>query len=144
MLTEFSKVYERAIFKFTDFGFLNSSDVVKTAVLKNHLMSAIIDFKHSCKEDISNYDLENERFNIELDDEIIEILATGIAYHWLKSKALNTELMKNLLHKSDFKSYSPANLLQAIKALCDTYEQDYRGKIITYSHRFGNVDTRKV
>ncbi len=145
MATKFSDIYERAVFKITDYGFLNdASTYLKTTALQKYLLSAIVDFKHSCPVDLTDYDLEQEQFNIDLDIEIIEILSIGVAYHWLSAKTLNSELMRNVLHKSDYTSYSPANLLKEVQTLRDSVRTEYLGKINTYSFRNGNIDTLKA
>ncbi len=144
MPTKFEEIYGRALFKFTDYSFINTCTDLKEAVLQKYLLSSIVDFQHSCKVDLNDYDLEKEQFNIELDNEIIEILSLGIAFHWLSAQALNRQLLKNMIHNKDYTSYSPANLLKEIRTLRDGLEQEYRGKINTYSFRYGSFDTLKV
>lgn len=144
MPTKFKEIYERAVFKITDHSFLNVCPELKEAVLQKYLLSAIVDFQHACQINLNNYDLGNEQFNVELDNEMIEILALGIAFYWLNAQALNRQLLRNVIHNKDYTSYSPANLLKEIRTLRDSIEQDYRGKINTYSFRYGTIDTLKV
>lgn len=145
MATKFSEIYERAIFKITDYGFLNTSnEFVKRTALQKYLLSAIVDFQHSCRIDLTDHNKEEEQFNKDLDDEIIEILSIGIAYHWLSAKMLNSELLRNIIHNSDYNSYSPANLLKVAKEVRETIRAEYTGKINTYSFRYGNIDTLKA
>lgn len=145
MPTKFSDIYGRAIYKFTDYSFLNSAaDSVKETALQNYLMSAIVDVQHCCSVDLNDYDEVNKQFNIALSNELIEMLALGVAFYWLSAKALNSELLKNRIHNSDYKSYSPANLLDVITDLRDRVESEFRGKINTYSIRNGNIDTLKT
>ncbi|WP_303341451.1 hypothetical protein [uncultured Duncaniella sp.] len=117
---------------------------MKEAVLQKYLLASIVDFQHSCKENLNDYDLEKEQFNVELDNEIIEILSLGIAFHWLSAQALNRQHLKNMIHNKDYISYSPANLLKEIRTLRDEIEKEYRGRINTYSFRYGSFDTLKV
>lgn len=144
MPTKFEEIYGRAVFKFTDYTFINAFTDLKEAVLQKYLLSAIVDFQHSCKENLNDYDLENAQFNVELDNEIIEILSLGIAFHWLSAQALNRQHLRNMIHNKDYTSYSPANLLKEMRTLCDGVEKEYRGKINTYSFRNGSFDTLKV
>ena len=68
MPTKFEEIYGRALFKFTDYSFLNPCCTdMKEAVLQKYLLSSIVDFQHSCKENLNDYDLEKEQFNVELD-----------------------------------------------------------------------------
>lgn len=156
MPTQFSVIYERAMYKFTDYSFLNgggsyqrsqsisAADQARERALQNYLLSAIVDVQHGCNVDLSGYDLENKRFNTELDNELIEILAVGVAYYWISAKTLNSELLKNRIHNSDYKSYSPGNLLDIITELRDKFGIEFRGKINTYSVRNGNIDKLKT
>ena len=145
MPTKFEEIYGRALFKFTDYSFLNPCCTdMKEAVLQKYLLSSIVDFQHSCKENLNDYDLEKEQFNVELDNEIIEILSLGIPFHWLSAQALNRQHLKNMIHNKDYTSYSPANLLKEIRTLRDEIEKEYRGRINTYSFRYGSFDTLKV
>lgn len=144
MATKFSEVYERAIFKFTDYSFIDSIRDFKEAVLQKYLLATIADFQHACSVDLNDYDLELEQFNVQLDNEIIEILSWGIAYHWINAKALNSELLKNKIHNKDYTSYSPANLLKEIQSLRSIVEQEFKGRINTYSFRHGDIETWKA
>lgn len=144
MPTKFSEVYERAIFKFTDYSFLTAITDFKEAVLQKYLLSAITDFQYACTVDITKYDKELEQFDEELDNEMIEILSLGVAFYWLTAQAMNRELLKNRIHNSDYTSYSPANLLKEIQSLRDEMGKEYRGKINTYSFRHGGIETLKV
>lgn len=144
MPTKFSEVYERAIFKFTDYSFLTAITDFKEAVLQKYLLSAITDFQYACTVDITKYDKELEQFDEELDNEMIEILSLGVAFYWLTAQAMNRELLKNRIHNSDYTSYSPANLLKEIQSLRDEMGKEYRGEINTYSFRHGGIETLKV
>jgi hypothetical protein len=137
MGTKFSTIYERAIFKFTDYNFLDRIPDYKEAILQKFLMSALVDFSHASSANLATYDLETEEFGDDLEDEIIEILSTGIAYHWLNGKTMSSELFRNTMHNSDYKTYSPANLLKEIKSLRDTMKKEYDGRINEYSFRKG-------
>lgn len=144
MPTKFEEIYGRAIFKFTDYSFLDSCRDIKEAVLQKYLLSSIVDFKYDCVLNLEDYNLEKEEFNIELDNEIIEILSLGIAYYWLNAQVFNKQLLKNQIHNRDYISYSPANLLSQIRALRNDLEKEYRGKINSYSFKHGSIEKLKV
>lgn len=144
MPTKFSSVYERALSKFEDYSFLSGVQDIKEMILQNYLLSSVTDFQHSCKVDLTDYDLEKKQFNKELNNEIIEILSLGISYYWLSTQMLNSRNLKNRIHKKDFTSYSPANLLKECRELKDSIEQEYKGKIRTYSLRNGGIKSLKV
>lgn len=144
MATKFSEVYNKAILKFSDYDFLDIFTNVRDDMMQGFLISAIVDFKNSCAEDLTNYDLSKQTFNVELDDEIQEILALGISYHWVRYKTLNSELLRNSMTHKDFTTYSPANLLKELTTLKNTLKSEFRGKVNEYSYRYGNLATIKA
>lgn len=144
MPTKFTDIYDRAIFKFTDYTFLTIISDFKEAVLQNYLLSSVVDFQPVCTYDLSKYDLEKEEFEETLGLEEIDILATGIAVYWLNGQALNKELLKNRVYSTGYNGFSPANLLKEIHSLKADLEMDYWGKINVYSFRHGSIETLKV
>ena len=130
MPTKFEDVYGRAVFRFTDHTFLTTCIELKQEVLEKYLMSAIVDFQPACAVNLSDYDLEAKQFNVDL--------------YWLSAQVLNRQLLRNIIHNKDYTSYSPGNLLNEARGLRETLEQEYRGKINTYSFRHGSIDKLKV
>ena len=143
-MTKFSEIYDTAIFKFQDYSFLNEIRDFKEAVLKRFLFSAITDFLHNCPVDLLDYDEDEEVFNQDLDLEVKEILACGIAYYWLNSKTNDARLLKNKLYSKDYVSYSPANLLKEIQSLRQSIKREYFGKLNKYSVRNGGIENLRV
>lgn len=147
MATKFTEIYNRAMFRFTDFGFLNIYAEKRDEIMRNFLMSAIADFKHSCTVDLTDFKLDEENgdeFNKDVGFEEQEILACGVAYYWLSQKALNTELLRNSMTRKDYTTYSPANLLDRITALRDSLKSEFRAKINEYSYRHGTLGDIKA
>lgn len=144
MPTSFSSIYDRAVFKFTDYTFLTTAADIKKDVLWRYLQSAIVDFTPIYQENGLTYDVEKQEFDTDLPDEVQEILALGIAYYWLSGQVLTRSLLKNILHNKDYTSYSPANLLKEVQSLKDGLGNEYRGKLNTYSVRHGNIQELKT
>ena len=156
--TPFEDVFQRAIFKFKDFAFLDFSPDIKSAVFYNHLLSAITDFSRASiipltyslidkSDDNTEPELEPESskyaFNNLLGIEEIEILALGIAFHWLSGQVLNSELLRNVMHNRDYKSYSPANLLKEMQNLRTFIKTEFVGRINIYSFRNSNLQNMR-
>lgn len=144
MATPFKDIYERAIFRFADYEFLKQDIEIREGVLEKYLISAKTEFQRVCKVDLGNYDLEQKQFNESLDDEIIEILSLGIAFYWLSYKALNSELLKNVLNSKDYYYYSPANLLKEVQTLRKTLRNEFSSKMRQYSYNDNTIDTLKA
>ena len=143
MATPFTDIYARAIFRFADYEFLKQDIETREGVLEKHLISAKTEFQRVCKTDLGDYDLELKQFNQNLDDEVIEILSLGIAFYWLSYKALNSELLKNVLNSKDYYYYSPANLLKEVQTLRKTLRSEFNSKMRQHSYNENTISTLK-
>lgn len=144
MATPFRDIYARAIFRFADYEFLKQDIEVREGVLEKYLMSALTEFKRVCQIDISDYDLELRQFNQTLDDEVIEVLALGVAFYWLSYKAMNSELLKNVLNSKDYYYYSPANLLKEVQTLRKTLRAEFNSRMRQHSYLNNSISTLKA
>ena len=143
MATPFTDIYARAIFRFADYEFLKQDIETREGVLETYLISAKTEFQRVCKTDLGDYDLELKQFNQTLDDEVIEILSLGIAFYWLSYKALNSELLKNVLNSKDYYYYSPANLLKEVQTLRKTLRSEFNSKMRQHSYNENTISTLK-
>lgn len=143
MATPFTDIYARAIFRFADYEFLKQDIEAREGVLEKYLISAKTEFQRVCKTDLGDYDLELKQFNQNLDDEVIEILSLGIAFYWLSYKALNSELLKNVLNSKDYYYYSPANLLKEVQTLRKTLRGEFNSKMRQHSYNENTISTLK-
>lgn len=144
MATPFTDIYARAIFRFADYEFLKQDIETREGVLEKYLISAKTEFQRVCKTDLGDYDIALKQFNQDLDDEIIEILSLGIAFYWLSYKALNSELLKNVLNSKDYYYYSPANLLKEVQTLRKTLRDEFNSKMRQYSYNDNTISTLKT
>lgn len=143
MATPFTDIYARAIFRFADYDFLKQDIQTREDVLERYLISAKTDFYRICKVDLTDCDMEAKQFNEDLDDEIIEILSLGISFYWLSFKALNSELLKNVMNSKDYYYYSPANLLKEVQTLRETLRGEFNSRMRKYSFNNNTIDTLK-
>lgn len=144
MATPFSKIYDRAVFRFSDYDFLKFTEEDYESILEKYLKMAESDFVNTCLFDLKNKDEENKEYIEDLDDESIEILALGIAYYWLSRKVINSDLLKNNMSTKDYTFFSPANLLREMTVLRDDVKKEFKQKIIDYSYTHGNISDLKV
>lgn len=141
MPTPFADVYTRAIFRFADYEFLKQDVVTREHVLEKYLISAKTEFQKVCQIDLGDCDYDLKQFNHELDDEVMEILALGVAFYWLSYRALNSELLKNVLNSRDYYYYSPANLLKEVQTLRKTLRDEFNGRMRQYSYKNNTIST---
>ena len=144
MATPYSEIHARAIAKFSDYDILNFDVSAREMIMRDYLISAQVEFQRMCKVDLSDKDDILAQYNETLDDEIIEILATGVAYYWLYPKVLNTENLYNVLNTKDFTTYSPANLLKELQNLIDVLWKDFNRKMVLYTYRTADIASLKV
>lgn len=144
MATPFSEIYERAILKFSDYEFLKLPESEREYILEKYLMGARADFEKMCRIDLSQIDAVRKEFKLDLDNEVIEILALGIAYQWVSSKVLDSSNLSNSLSLKDYSFFSPANLLREMTEFRNSIYKEYRRKMIEYSYYAGNISTLKA
>lgn len=140
MATPFSRIYNSAVFKFKDYDYLDLDEDMRESILHNYLVSAQIEFQHFCNIEIETRNDDTKMYEETLDDECVEILATGIAYYWLSAKVLSSDKLCNQMNTKDYSFYSPANLLNSLKELKDDLYTEFRQKIKSYTYR--NADLR--
>lgn len=141
MSTPYSAIHNIAIGKFMDFDMLKFNEDDREEILNRFLKSAIVDFLPICKEDLSTRDEGLQEFAADLPDDVMEILAAGEAYYWLKPRVNNLENFRNLMSTKDFSFFSNANLLNALQALSAQLENEFRRKMYLYSYRKADMSS---
>lgn len=144
MATSYEDIYNRAVFRFKDYDFLQMADEDVTAVLSAFLHSALSDFEPVCLLDLSDRDDENATFNIDLDNEVSEILALGITYYWISARIADQEMLRNSLSTKDYTFFSPANLLRESQDFRDQVRKEYRDRITQYTYHHGLIGQLSV
>jgi hypothetical protein len=143
MATPFSDVYDRAIFMFADHDFLKKDIKTREDILEKYLISAKTDFSRVCKIDLNDCDMELKQFNVDLDNDSIEILALGISFYWLSYKTMDSKALKNVLNSKEYSYYSPASLLKEVKELRNTIRSEFYSKMRRYSYDNNELETLK-
>lgn len=137
MATPYSRIYERALAKITDYdlAFLPEDDF--RSMLKGWLTSSVSKFR-KCKSDLSNRDDELEIFNADLADEEIEILALLVVSEWLEPQVNSVLLTHQMFGGKEEKYYAQANQLAELKALRDNTRTEARKLMRDYTYFSGN------
>ena len=145
-MTLYSDIFQRAIYRFIDFSFLNKqlTDAEIDAIYCKYLMSAVADFENKCKYDLTDRDEVQMCFNQTLPDKVQEILAQGMAYYWVSSKVLNSELLKNKLSTKEYSYFSPANLLKELQTLRDSLRKEFERNMVRYSYDIESLSNLEV
>ena len=138
MSTPFSTIYERALFKFKDHDLLNMSEETRDTFFYNFLIMAQTEFQKFSKTEIARDD-ELKEYTEDLDDEIVNILALGIAYNWVSFSTVDDDKLKNRMNTSDYNLYSPANNLKANNELRKDLLKEFRQAVRVYTYRNGDL-----
>lgn len=135
MATPYEPIYNRALAKIQDFDLAILQDRDLEEMLHGWLMSAIAKFRQ-CKNDLSDRDEELRQFNVDLEDEEIEILAIMIVREWLAPQVHSALLTKQIFGGKEENYFSQsAHLKQLMDA--DTslrVEAQKLSRDYTYNH----------
>ena len=140
MATPYINIIDRAQYRVMDYDVLNRTFQEQYDIMYKFMLSAIADFAPYCKVDLNDRSEELAQFNQTLDNEVMEILALGVASYWMSSRTLNSELLYNRLSTKEFSYFSPANLLREVQALRDSIRDEYNGAIVRYTYRYGDIE----
>ena len=135
MATPYSMVYERALAKITDYDLAFMPEENFQLMLRGWLQSAISKFR-KCVSDLSDRDDELVTFNIDLEDEEIEILAMLMVGEWLEPQVNSVTLTHQFFGGKEEKFFAQANQLAELKALRDETRTEARKLMrdYTYAH----------
>ena len=122
MNTPFSKIYNCFYSKITDDMYMELDKAQTDALLEELFINALPWFEFP-RVDISDYDLENQVYNISLTQEEINIIATYMVVGWLDQQLATIELVRMKYSGSDFKFTSQANHLSKVLALKKDFER---------------------
>ena len=114
MATSYEKIYERFLNSVTDFNLAELDDYTLNEMLKDWLHKAVVRTRTSS--DLSR-DNEKEKFNSDLSDLDIELLALGMKLAWLDQTIGSTELTLQFIGGKEEKIYSQANHISELRAL---------------------------
>jgi hypothetical protein len=141
MATSYDDIYNTFLEKITDYDLLAFTDANKEVILYGYMIRACSKFQNICEVDLSDRDETLDQFNEDLDDEIIDIITTGMTAEWLKPKYLFDDHMKNMLNTSDYKlAASPANMLGSIRETYLQTKKEFESMMNKYSYVHGSIE----
>ena len=133
MATPYSKIYDRALAKLTDYDLAYLPEEDFQLMLRGWLVSSISKFR-KCEADLSDRDDELEVFNSDLKDEEIEILALLVVGEWLEPQVNSVTLTRQFFGGKEEKFFAQANQLDAIKTLRDETRTEARKLMRDYTY----------
>ena len=137
MATPYSKIYDRALAKITDYDLALVPDEDFQLMLQGWLHSAISKFR-KCASDLSDRDDELATFNVDLVDEEVEILALLLVCEWLEPQINSTLLTSQFFGGKEEKWFSQSSHLSELKALRDEARTEARKLMRDFTYFSGN------
>lgn len=137
MATSFDNVFNNFLMKISDYSFLQMTDEELEQDFMKYLRSACVNFRQCNKDLMTSFDLENKRFNIDLDWYEIEILSVLMLLEYLTPHIVATENLKQLIGNKDFKFYSQAHLLAELSRLRKMFRLEATQLISEYTYAQG-------
>jgi hypothetical protein len=130
--------------KITEYDFIQFDEEDRTAKVDGYMKRAFSAFRRNCKYDFfTTGDDENRVFDVEIADEdlaeIADIVSEGMVVQWLKPYLNKQDILENVMTTSDFKEYSPAELLRRIGSAHKQALKDYKQMIREYSFNHGDL-----
>lgn len=139
MGTPFEDIYARCRGRIRDYDKEGYTDELFAQAEQDLLEAAIDDFSDICIQDLTDYDIELQEFNIELSRKEQSILALSMIVHWLEPYVYNSDALKNAMSTKDFSVFSPAKLLEQMKDLLQQSERKLKAEMNGYSFRVNKV-----
>jgi hypothetical protein len=133
MATPYESLYSNILPKFKDFDIpvMTIEDVYE--MLHDYLRPAIVSF-YSCKKDLTNRDDDLSQFNVDLNDDEIEILSNFMVLSFLDSNYIRVPtILKANLSSKDFHAFSPANFLDKLMLMHKTFLSENETLLVRYA-----------
>jgi hypothetical protein len=136
--TPYSDIFDIFANKITDYDLFSLEDDDIEDFCTKYLKSAIVKFK-KCKKDLTDRDDSEKTFNLELNDEEIEILAMTMVVQWITPKILNIENIKQNMSTKDFRLTSQAEHLNRLRDIKKDLKLEITQMLTSYS--YNDLDT---
>lgn len=129
--------------KVTEYDF-PSDQFERTSMVDRYMHRAIAEFGKICKYDlVSTADDNIREFAVDIPaDEIIEIVdivSEGMLVQWMRPYVYKQEVLENQITTRDYTTYSPANILNAIRSAYKEAQRDFVSMVREYSYRHGDL-----
>lgn len=122
MQTLFTDIYSVFFGKITDDMYMEM-DRYETESLKKELLLNSLHYFEFPRQNIYDFNEELEEYNIELNREEINIIATYMIVEWLSQQLASVELTRMKYSGSDFKFTSQANHMAKLQNMKKDYER---------------------
>ena len=138
MATSYSEIFNAFMYKIEGYKLIQLLTEDRERIIKIYLTAACRKAYKKCKKyaDLTDRDDVMQEFHTDLEDDMIDILAECMITEWLRPKLYSDELIESRLNTKDFTEFSPAKLIEQVRATYDLSERASKAAIsnYTYSH----------
>lgn len=138
MATPFETVYNRFSANITDYKLAKLDEVSLEECLELWLKQAI-GFYPNPRKDLQNRDMKIKCFNEELNDTEIEAIAKYMIMSYMNTHLMREDYLSQSLNSKDFKIYSPANQLKALRELKESIKQEANTLVSRNSYSVASI-----
>lgn len=133
-MTPYSDVYKAFLGEIQDDFYLNAADDIIENDLNILLNKAIVQFSYP-KVNIRDKNDMLQQFNVTLEIDEIEILATGMVLAWVERELHSVDMLRQSMTTKDFNTYSQAPHINALARTSERAEKKLKKMLIKYSIR---------
>lgn len=123
MATPFETIYDRFLSNITDYKLARLDEVTLEENLLLWLNQAI-GFYPNPPKDLRDKDMKMKCFNVELNETEIEALAKFMIMSYMNTHLMREDYLSQSLNSKDYRIYSPANQLKALRELKESIKQE--------------------
>jgi hypothetical protein len=138
MVTPFETIYERFLANITDYKMAKLDDVSLEECLELWLAQAV-SFYPNPRKNLRNRDMVIKCFNEELNDTEIEAIAKFMIMSYMNTHLMREDYLSQSLNSKDYKIYSPANQMKALRELKDSIKQEANTLVSRNSYTVASI-----
>ena len=139
MHTTYDDVIDNFLSKITEYDWYKYTDSEKDEIIEQYMISACSKWRNSGLNLKDRNDIDRT-FNVELSDEHIDIIITGMVVEWLKPKLYNSDKLKAFLNTKDFNLTSPQGILSQIREVYNGARIEFKVMKSEFSFNNGNIN----
>lgn len=137
-MTPFSYIYDRFLANITDYK-LARLDAVSLEENLELWLSQAVGFYPNPKKDLSDIDTIGKSFNEKLNNTEVEALAKFMLMSYMNTHLIKEDHLALALNSKDYRTYSPANQLKALRELKESVKQDATTLVSRNSYSIENL-----
>lgn len=138
MTTSFEVIYNQFLSNITDYKLAKLDDVTLEENLEVWLKEAI-GFYPNSRKDLQDRNMKMKVFNCELNDTEINALSKYMVMSYMNTHLMREDYLSQSLNSKDYRIYSPANQLKALRELKESIRQEANTLVSRNSYSVASI-----